>query len=979
MGIGIALVCLTLGLAPPPEGIWDFEMPPAGWEQSGRAGGLRAEPDRPANHMYQIETAAPHHTRVTLKGSEAVPDFVATLRFRVASHEGEPPVVYVYARSNKDGFRGLSIRSGAASLFCYFGQSAPSQTLDTARPAVFGAAPAWLRVKLACSGPRMFGKIWADGAPEPRWQMRGEASGHERGPFALGMWTSPHTPSKARVWFDDVAFQALDAATLRELNEQTQPRAPLDVTRAPAQAGLFETSAEAGLAAGDTLLTFDRSSGEIAHLVDRRSGQEFAAPTQRRPLFTILLGPLDQEQTVETSAADFRKISVAALDQRQVRLSFDEHIGLPLSAEVRAAAGDDGLVRLRIAVQNRSKLCVREIRFPQVACPAALGKRPDDDRLLLPLPLTDGALIEQPGNRTRSQQSLYPQGAFTQFAAYYDGQAGLYLAAEDPDGHCKRWDLRCTPQKSVEFPLSHLTPERPGQDVALPYDIALRAFHGDWRDAADIYKRWARRQPWCEKTLAQRDDIPKFLKEGAGVIIAGIQNKRGFNGFLGEHLQELPALMRAYRERTGLAHMIFVPYGWEHRGTWAGINYFPAVPSDADWRAANAALRAQGDRTALLTSGFWWVVKRRETSNGPAFDDTADYERRQGMVVHRRDGRPFTVDAYDKVGTFGDWRGLSAELCHGSAAARQTMRQIFLDAARLGAPLVSFDQEIGGGQHTPCYSHAHGHSPGYGHWMWTDFRDLCREILAEGKRIDPELGLFMENTSELAIPYMATYWSRQFGEFDLGGPDARGVGLFSYLYHEYVTSIGAACVQGQGAHGAQPSAELRAFVLANNLVRGLIPGPFIHDVPLEPNNPWRALTSRAYFAFCQPYARFPEYLLLGETRPPPAVACPTQEVWFWRQDASGKPLRKGGPKVTKVTATLPTVTAGAFAAADGSLGAILVNATLRPQKATVRPASTGRPAVLYRADRSVVQRWTALPAAIEVDFEPFGSRMLVVQ
>ena len=39
--------------------------------------------------------------------------------------------------------------------------------------------------------------------------------------------------------------------------------------------------------------------------------------------------------------------------------------------------------------------------------------------------------------------------------------------------------------------------------------------------------------------------------------------------------------------------------------------------------------------------------------------------------------------------------------------------------------------------------------------MWTDFRDLCVSILWEGKPIQPEWGLFMEDCSELAMPYMA--------------------------------------------------------------------------------------------------------------------------------------------------------------------------------------------------------------------------------
>jgi hypothetical protein len=40
--------------------------------------------------------------------------------------------------------------------------------------------------------------------------------------------------------------------------------------------------------------------------------------------------------------------------------------------------------------------------------------------------------------------------------------------------------------------------------------------------------------------------------------------------------------------------MIFVPYGWENRGTWAGINYFPAQPSNEAWKTVNAELAKSG-------------------------------------------------------------------------------------------------------------------------------------------------------------------------------------------------------------------------------------------------------------------------------------------------------------------------------------------------------------------------------------------------
>jgi hypothetical protein len=957
---------------------WDFENGAADWR--GVDGGIIAEPGNEKNHAYQIVATKPHHTLLTLAGSEATLDFIASARFKIVSSEGDAPIVYIYGRHGGGGFRALTIRRDGAGVLCYYGQKMESKQFAGPRIAAQKLMASWVRVKFACCKDRVLGKVWLDGAAEPGWQMEGEAEGHAKGVFALGVWTSPRTPSKARVLFDDIMFQPVSEVEFAAMQTQTTARRPLDMAALAVKEGVFETATDIGLATASTVVAFDKQTGGLTHIAHRRSGREFVSSQPVVPLFSVALTKPAGHEQEEVAAEDFRNVSIEKTGGGKLELSFSGHASLPLSARVTATAGKDGLVRLRIAVSNKSDMAVARIEFPQFQAPAALGKDAGDDRLLAPLSHTDGAVIEAPGTRSQSREAMYPESAFTQFVALYDPTAGLYLAAHDAGGHCKRLGVRTVAGKSMAVPFTHLLPETPGRDAAPPYDIVLGAFTGDWRDAADIYKRWAKQQPWCAKTLAQRDDIPQFLKDGAGIIIAGIQNPKGYNGFLGDNLERLPQLMSDYRKRTGLAHMVFVPYGWENRGTWAGIHYLPAVPSSEAWERASAALRSQGDRVAMLTSGFWWVVKRKETSNGPAFDDTADYEQCKEMVIQNADGKAFTADFYDKTDVHAAWRGLSVKLCHGSAAARETMLKVFLDVARLGTPLVSFDQEIGGGQHQPCYSDAHGHPPGYGNWMWTSFRDLCAEILRRGKPIQPELGLFMENVSEVAIPYMATYWSRQFGEVDHGATGARGVALFSYLYHEYVTAIGAACVQGQGPLGTRASAELRCHVLANNLTRGLIPGPFIQDVPLEPTqDKWKSQVAQAYFAFCKPYKHFAEYLLLGETRRPPAIECAEHETWFWRQDANGQPQKPGGPKVVRTTVTLPCVTAGSFAAADGSVGTVIVNATSQSQTATVRLANSAKQAILFRADRTEENHWERAPDRIEVTLQPFGTRCLVTR
>ncbi|NCO41827.1 MAG: hypothetical protein AUJ96_32375 [Armatimonadetes bacterium CG2_30_66_41] len=975
IGLFILALAAVTPLLAAPERSWSFDGDLQGWQQPAGDCGVVPDPENPANRLYRIHTDKPHHTQLVLKESQATPDFLASVRIRVVSYEGDPPAVYVYGRLQGQ-FRALCLQDREARAFCYFGQDRPSVSLGKAAlPTPFSAAK-WLRAKLLCFGDHLFAKVWGEGAREPAWQIAGQCSDQARGAFALGVWTSPRTPSKATVLFDDVTFQPLAEADLAALHVRVTPRQPLDLVRLPDGTGIFELRDEIGLATTQMAVSFDRQTGEIAHLVDRPSGQEFVAADTLRPLFRLVLTKPAAGETTPVTAAEFARVTPERTGGRSLTWRFSALGSLPLGVRVSASADTTGMVRLRLQLTNESDWAVSQIDFPQMAHPGALGADAEDDRLILPW--ADGSVLEAPGSRTQSRSAVYPGAAFTQFTALYDRTAGLYQAAYDAGGNCKRWNLQTSAGRSAEMSLSHLLPEVPQPEVSLPYDVVLGTFHGDWRDAADLYKAWATQQPWCAKKLTERDDVPQFLKEGAGIVIGSINNPQGRERSVGANLERLPELTTAYRKQTGLAHVVFVPYGWENRGTWAGINYLPAVPSNEAWEQANAALRAQGDRTAFLTSGYWWVTKRQQTGNGPAFDDSAQFERLRDRVIHDADGKPWLVDDYNRAGAFGDWRGLSASLCHGSKVARETMLRVFLDVAKLGVPLISFDQEIGGGQSAPCYSATHGHPPGYGSWMWTDFRDLCADILKEGKPLQPELGLFMENVSELAIPYMATYWSRQFGEVDHGAVGARGGGLFSYLYHEYVTAIGAACVQGQGQLGTRPSPELRRCVLANNLTRGLVPGPFLNDVPLQPSNKWQEEIAPAFFSYCQPYARFPEYLVLGTTRRPPDVQCASVEAWFYRQDANGEPLKPGGPKVVKAAIALPAVAAGSFEGADESVGTVLVNTTRVDQDATVRLLRTPKSAILYRADRT--QEGAEAPTQeIRLHLEPLGTRVLVTR
>lgn len=941
---------------------WNFEDDSPKWAKT-----VVAEPGAAApNRVLRVDATHPHHTRVTLP--EKVPSsFVFESRVKLYSSEGADPSAYLYANTT-DGFVALTVRKSNARLFYWRGNKAPSMGFGQTK--ISAPNNGWVRIKMAKAGNCIAAKVWPEGKREPGWSMSGTLPELSISKVALGVWLSPKVESKASMFFDDVMLRTVKPED--RIAVLVAPAQPLKLPDGKPE-GVFESGPHIGVAADGLVAAFNRANGSLRHLLDTTSGQSFTTPVQRRPLFRLTLTRWQKGEATDLTSDDFSRIEwkKRSADSLNAVFSDGPEPGMVVTAEI--TAGKDGLLHFGVDVKNPSDQAVAAIRYPCFVAAPSLGEDSSDDRLLFPQSHTDGIVVNAPGSLNRHLHGAYPGSAAVQMMALYDSTAGLMLATQDPEGHCKDLAVDMSANRSVEFKITHLRPELPG-DGRVPYDTVIGRFVGDWRAAADLYKRWARTQPWCARKLTQRDDIPAFLKEGSAGIIFGIGSPKGYNDSFGPNLERLPEVVAEYRKRAGVKHMIAIPYGWENRGTWAGINYFPAIPSDEAWRNANKALIAQGDRSALLTSGYWWVIRRPKTSNGPAFDDSAQFEQQKAMTVHRADGTPWMVDNTHKDGTHGDWRGLSAKLCHGSADAQKVMLDIFMKAVELGTPLVSFDQEIGGGQSEPCYATDHGHPPGYGSWMWRDFRNLCQKIISKGQETNPEVGLFVENCGEMIIPVMATYWSRQFGVLDHGSKGEGPVGLFSYLYHEYVTSIGAAMVQGQGPQGARVSPGLRCQALANNVTRGLIPSPFAHQVRLEHKDKWSDQVSQAYFAFCKPFASFPEYLLLGETLHPPELVCEEREEWFIPRCKKGSDIK---PE-KRTTRALPSVIAGRFKAPDGSIGTVIVNSTMQPQQVTVKNYESDGTAHLYRTDKSIEKSFDSFPKSLKLKLEPFGVRMLIV-
>ncbi|MCX7819578.1 MAG: DUF6259 domain-containing protein [Kiritimatiellae bacterium] len=915
--------------------------------------------------VVEIVATRPHHTRRALGSPPSPEGAVVECRVHLAESSGAPPALYLYGMQT-GGF--VYARMTPTELAVGRWSPAKAEAVSSAGVPAPDWTSGWARVRFACAPGVVAAMAWPDGGPEPGgWQVHASVATVSVTGLAVGVWLASEGNSRATAWVDN--------ARIRQpaLSDGLDLLVPSPVVKPwpPTAAGplVSETGACVVVLGGGLAGALDLRRGRWLRLTHQESGLEFLDPSRREPLFRLQRVEWPGGPARDITAEEFRRVEWRTAGAGEIEAEFrDGPVGIH-AVRVRFQAAEDGIL-IRLAVECPTVI-VSRVECPVLPLATALGEEGADDHLLIPHSHTDGIVVRAPAARDRRLGGRHPGDAAVQMMAVYDHAGGLLSAARDTGGEMK--ELSVVTRSNRQFTLSwaHDRPQVRG-DVVLPYPLWLGAFRGDWRDAADLYKTWAKRQFWCARPLVERKDVPKFLLRGSAGVIYPIAGERGYNGVFGEDLEQLPELAREWRERLRVPHMLIVPYGWERRGLWAGINYFPTVPSDEAWEAAIRRLSEQGDAVAFLTSGFWWVVRRAATRNGPAFDDTADFERRREMVIAAPDGSPWFLDNYHKVGTQGDWRGWSVALCHGCAAARGTIREIFLRVAELGVPLISFDQEIGGRQAAACYSAQHDHPPGWGAWMWRDFTNLCAGIRGAIAATGRAVGLLTENCGEMIIPQMATFWSRQFGVADHATPGDETVGLFSYLYHEYVTAIAAAMVQGQGPAGSVPSPGLRAQAMANALVRGLIPCPFALLVPVEAPAGRRPPMTEAFLGFAPAFGTYPEFLLLGETLRPPEVVCD------WREESytvRGTGTLGGG---RRVVVRVPNVAVGRFRAPGGAVATFFANPTDREQTAEFAPLEATRPAALRGSDGSVVTNWVELPARCTVVLPPYDYRVLVV-
>jgi len=556
----------------------------------------------------------------------------------------------------------------------------------------------------------------------------------------------------------------------------------------------------------------------MKELILKSSGKNFIADTTLRNMFTLDLLPAEGDR-ISVGSKDARDGSVRitkAGNLQQISVSFK---GLGPSGDISVTITgrlmeDKPFATWSMKIDNPGKLKIATGRFPEVSAVPAFGS-PDDDFIVGPaLP---GVMIENPAKNWKDDYSLawtFPGDQSAQFFSYQDADGGIYMASMDTSGYNRV--LRISKNGNQRYVLSqeYRIPEMVAPMWETPYEVVLGVTSGTWQQTADIYKEWAVQQRWCEKTLAQRDDIAGFWKEGPCIHTCELRTYDGKSRLInGSYYPELLPHMIKVREMVDGPVLPMLP-GWENHRRWTAGEYFPVFDHE-NAKTTLDLLRKENFHPFFFLSGMYYTFR----NEGRDSSRVNGWENYTGSFVVGNDGK-YKVSVLDESSRESVWKRHSYEFCPAAKQTKEFFRSVIDNAHALGVDVIQMDQTVRGAGDV-CYSKEHGHLPGLGPYQSQSFHELLDDMHRYGKTISPGFILMHEEPHEDLIPYLDGIHTREFSErwWYRGAPGARGIPLFSYLYHEYII-----CYGGEGVSVSKDKSQKLVRDHAVNLVTGKTPG-----------------------------------------------------------------------------------------------------------------------------------------------------------
>ncbi|MCX7008068.1 MAG: DUF6259 domain-containing protein [Kiritimatiellaeota bacterium] len=652
--------------------------------------------------------------------------------------------------------------------------------------------------------------------------------------------------------------------------------------------------------------TWETAHGTLVSLKDKSTDREWLDPAITTPTYMIqFVG-----EKTPISSASATTIRTRHQDGSVIIESTHEKPA-PFTVTCTFRLGkDSSLVLGRIALQAASPCALAEVRFPLVTLRLPFGGDGKADRILWPE--CDGTMLHNPSLNRPDRQFRYPGVASMQMMAAFDPAAGLYLTAQDHTAHTKTFSTRRS-GKGLELSIAHVLPQTPVSQWELGYEVALAGLRPStgltnitWEAAADLYREWALRQPWCRQTMAQRvaaGNIPKWITEPTLIFTYGL---RGLlqDGKVGNRLPLVVDQADRWRKVVG-APITSLIMSWEKLDAWVTPDYFPPFGGEREFATMTSELHARGQHTMVYLSGLHWTLHKDLAGPGRErvlIDQEADFNRRgRASAISDAKGEALISGTPDKG------IGRIATLCPSTLLAREILTDTSRRCQQLGIDCVQVDQIVGGGM-KDCYHPQHAHPPGGGTWCSQALYRLFDDIRKAGKARNPDFAFSIEEPGEFYLPLLDTYHARDLhqGRWPRSGAGVQGVPLFTHVYHDYLAGYGS-----EGCYVAEKPSQLTLYQIGMNLVCGKMPSVALWGRWCEADKVLvvQQRLLKAHLDLWRGAAG--AFLNYGQRVASPELDVPALELTFTEKD--GK---------TKRTLAVPSVLQGTWRLADGRTGTL---------------------------------------------------------
>jgi hypothetical protein len=678
----------------------------------------------------------------------------------------------------------------------------------------------------------------------------------------------------------------------------------------------------------------------------------------RLPLFKIeFLNDHSEFKSVTSSEAKEVKVS-RSRDQDGPTLSIDyKEIGqLPVDARVTIRCpANETLTYWNLDVNNRTTWWIGHIQFPVIEVPFdnPVGKYYSHilwsfaDGVLAG-PVVPGMSVGGWGEGYEDfpvgqkydtpeiwRSNNYPgEWTSTQLMAYYNDAGGLYVALDDPKGLPKFIDP-IMEKNGIMMGLGHFPGTRGPGETKLPYNVVLGTFHGDWYAAAEIYRNWASKQPFCSTKLAQRTDIPKWIADSPVAPAFPMRGQGDWDPPAAENPEYTP-LTNALPYLDKLAAALESPllpivFNWEHSGPWTQPDAYPPVGGEVAFREFMTKSKAKGWHPMIYGDGLCWVTWQKNTNY---------------------DGKPYFRAHEGEAAVARNWDGTLLEdiwpwrknyvACVGTEKGRQMVLDMTRRMAELGPDVIQqFDQGPGP---RACYATNHGHPPVPGPWMAEAFNGLINSDVAAARSVNPTVAMSCEGAPPEIYLQNFQIW------------DARTTTcpLYSFLYHEYANAF-------DGFYTKRVNDEALRLSVARALVMGYMVNFTLRDkgqIEYDWDQTWtRALPDQAAILdwvkrvnhLRAGIAR--DYLVYGRMMRPWKIDGVTERDFGWGKE--------------------PLVQSATWQAQDGRIGVVLVNYADLPESPRVELEGQGtKKCVQYLDDQKTEKGDVELPSTVDITMQP---------